>query len=270
MTKRQQVLESVDTLLRPISPHDDYTFEQLAREYNYRTTSDWVRLYVRLLLKETRMLPRPRRALDIGCGVGIGRRVEFLRAVREQVDELWGIEPDPTVQDTEGDFTHFQNAAMETAKLPDNYFNFAFSFMVMEHVADPERYLRAVHQALAPGGVHFFITVNARHYFTRCASLLRKLRADEVMLRVLRGSKEVDEYHYPVQYRCNDEETITRLARAQGFDTPQFAYVEEDGPKPYFPLPIRPIWWTLAKKREFIRDPKDLLTLICRMRKSQS
>ena len=44
-------------------------------------------------------------------------------------------------------------------------------------------------------------------------------------------------------------------------------FVEELGPRPYFPLPIRPIWWALHKKRAVLRDPESLLTLICRMRK---
>ena len=59
---------------------------------------------------------------------------------------------------------------METADLPENYFDLAYSYMVMEHVADPVGFLKALVKCLQPGGVYVFLTPNKRHYFTITAS----------------------------------------------------------------------------------------------------
>ncbi|MFO0830254.1 MAG: class I SAM-dependent methyltransferase [Phycisphaerales bacterium] len=258
---------SIEELLAPRAPFDDYSFDQLKGLYNYRQTSDWVRLFVRVLIKEVKGLPRPRRVLNIGCGHGIGRSLQLSRAVHRECDEVWGLEPDPSIVPEEGMFYHYQNASMETAKLPDNYFDLAFSFMVIEHVETPEEFMRKVSACLRPGGVHIFVTVNARHYFTACARFFKSTGLEDAALRVLRGRQTVDEYHYPVQYKCNDRTVVDRIAMDAGFDRPEYVFVEELGPKPYFPLPIRPIWWLLAQKRAFFRNPDHLLTMICRMRK---
>ncbi len=250
------------------APHDRYTFEALAHAYNFRRTSGWQALFTRLLIDECRNRTRPLAALDIGCGQGIGRKPHFTAEVRNVVDDFWGLEPDPSVSPPEGLFDHYQNALMETADLPDNHFDIAYSFMVVEHVADPHAFLHAVSRCLKPGGVHFFITVNGAHYFARCAAAMKALRLDEVTLRLVRGRQEVDEYHYPVQYKLNRPRVIDRHARDAGFEPPEYAFVEERGPEPYMRGPLRLAWHALNLKRRLHHDPRALLTMYCRMRKA--
>lgn len=258
--------QSFEELLAPTAPFDDHSFDQLKTTYNFQQTSDWVRLFVRLLIKECKSLPKPSRVLDIGCGVGIARSPDMLKAVRQHIDELWGLEPDPSVKGDPALFTNFQNATMETANLPENHFDLAFSFMVMEHVADPIAYLNAVHRCLKPGGVHFFMTVNGHHYFTRAALAMKRMKVDEALLRILRG-KHVEDYHYPVQYRCNKPAVVERLASQTGFTQTEFVFIEEQGPKPYFPGPLKPFWMLMQWKRKMFRNPRALLTLVVRMKK---
>lgn len=250
------------------APNDRLPFEQLAREYNFRVTSNWQALFTRLLIDEARSIDGPVAALDIGCGKGIGRKPHYTAEVRNVVDEFWGIEPDANTSPPEGVFDHFQHALMETAELPENHFDLAYSFMVVEHVADPHAYMSAVARCLKPGGVHFFITVNGKHYFARIASLMKAMRLDERVLRLVRG-EVVEEYHYPVQYRMNTERQIDRVARETGFADPEYVYVEEEGPRGYFPGPLRPIYHALNYKRRKIRNPRALLSLICRMRNTR-
>jgi SAM-dependent methyltransferase len=256
------------SLWSPTAPHDDLSFEELSARYNYGLTSDRRGVLVRLLLKELARRQRPRRALDIGCGTGIGEDVvkgaEYLRAIREQVDELWGLEPDTRIQPAHGLLDHFQHTTLEQADLPPQSIDVAYSYFVMEHVTEPERFFKALYRCLKPGGVYLFMTPNARHYFTRMAKLTMALRLDEWVLRLLRG-KSVEEYHYPVAYQCNDERRITELCRTAGLEPPQFAYVEREGPRPYFPGPLRPIYWMLCQKRRWWRSSKLLLEMICRV-----
>lgn len=257
---------AVEERLRSKAPRDDWSFEQLQEGYNFQTTSDWIALFVRLVAKECIQIGPETKALDIGCGVGIGRQPGFTQHVKDQVSELWGIEPDTNAPPPSDMFTNHQFALMEQAELPEGYFDLAYSFMVLEHVVDPEAFFNAVARCLKPGGVFFFVTVNAGHYFTRTGKILRALRLDEIVLRVLRGS-QVGAYHYPVQYKVNSAAQLRQVASNTGFELPEIIYVEEQGPRPYFPGPLAIIWWVLYQKRRFIRRPESLLTLYGRMKR---
>jgi len=257
---------AAEALVRPRRPHDDFTLDELSRRYNFRLTSDRRRLFTRLVLKECEAATGPVCVLDIGCGRGIGRQPGYQAAIRGAADEYWGIDPDESVARPEGLFDHHQFALMETADLPEDHFDVVYSYMVMEHVAEPDRFMAAVKQCLKPGGVYLMVTPNKRHYFTRTASALHTLRLDELVLRLIRG-RNVEAYHYPVQYRFNDEATIAACAERLGFLPPDFAYTEAEGPLGYFPVLFRPIYHLLAWKRTVIKQPRSLISLVCRITK---
>ncbi len=256
-------------IIEPRAPLDDCTFEQLASAYAYDRTSDRRRVFVRLLVKEFNKGNRPVRVLDIGCGGGISAgtdRVTYLRAIRAHADELWGLEPDESVTPIEGIFDHFQHALMETADLPENSFDAAYSFMVMEHVADPEPFLRAVHRCLKPGGRYLFVTPNLRHGLIRAAKTLHTLKLDEIVLRILHGAK-TDEYHYPVQYKLNREADIDEHARRVGFAPAEVAYCETSGMQAYFRGPLKAWRAVIEYRRRRGDDPRRLMNLFGRLTK---
>ncbi len=257
---------AAEALVRPRRPNDDLTFDELSRRYNFRLTSDHRVVITQLILKECRTRPSPVRVLDVGCGRGISRHPEYQVAIRGAADEYWGLDPDEGVAPPEGLFDHHQFALMEAAELPEDYFDLAYSNMVMEHVAEPDRFMAAVMRCLKPGGVYLMVTPNKRHYFTRTASALHKLRLDELVLRLIHGRK-TEEYHYPVQYLFNDEASIAACARRLGFLPPEFAYIEAEGPRAYFPILFRPIYHVLAFKRTIIKQPRSLISLLCRITK---
>ncbi|MHC5024704.1 MAG: class I SAM-dependent methyltransferase [Planctomycetota bacterium] len=250
-------------LARPRAPHDDLTFEELAARYNFCLTSHNARIFTRIVMKECSRRPRPVRVLDVGCGRGIARQTGYQWALRPLIDEYWGIEPDEGITPDPDLFDHHRADLLEDADLPADYFDVAYSAMVMEHVADPDAFMAAMHRCLRPGGVYLFITPNRRHYFTRTAMLLHRLRLDEFVLRSV--SREADEYHYPVQYRFNDERRIDDCARRHGFAPPEYAYVEARGVAGYFPRPLRFIYHLLATKRRMIRNPRALISLVVRI-----
>jgi SAM-dependent methyltransferase len=250
----------------PEAPHDDLTFDELADRYNFEQTSKEARVLTRLIMKELRRRQRHVRVLDVGCGSGIGRRVEDQWEVRQLADDYWGVEPDESKVPPQGLFDHHVAASLQKAELPPNSFDVIYSCMVMEHVEDPDSFMQMIHRSLKPGGVYLFITPNRRHYFTRIAATLRRLRLDELVLALLKG-KAVDEYHYPVQYRFNDEKRIDGCAERLGFLPPRYVYLESVGPRPYFPRPLRFIFRLLAAKRRIIRKPRNLLVLLGRLEK---
>ena len=255
---------AIDQILRPDRPQDDLSFEQLAERYNFRNSPDRRVVFTRLILQECRRRPSPVRVLDVGCGRGIGRSVDCQWAIRQCVDELWGIEPDESVEPPENLFDRHCQVVLEEAELPERHFDIAYSFMVMEHVERPDDFMAAVLACLKPGGVYVMATPNKRHWFTRTASLLHTLRLDERVLALVRKG-HAEEYHYPVAYRFNDPGRIRRCARRTGFLEPDFAYLEAAGARGYVPRPLRPLYGLLALKRKLWRSPESLITLFCRL-----
>lgn len=254
--------------IAPQRPHDDLPFEELAKRYNFLLTTDRRRVFSRLIIKECERVRResggPVRVLDIGCGRGIGRQTQYTEAMRAYIDDFWGLEPDDEVTPREGLFDHFQHALMETAELPESFFDVVYSFMVMEHVAEPEKFLAASARCLKPGGVHIFMTPNAGHYFTISASLMHNLKIDEFVLRMLKRGEE-ESYHYPVQYKCNSPKQIEAAARQAGYAKSEFAFLESEGPTGYMKGPLVLAYHALRFKRKIIKSQKCLLTLTARL-----
>lgn len=248
------------------APHQGFSFERLARSYNFRRTSDWPGLFVRLVVDELARLPGGPAVVDIGSGSGIGGDLERLHAIRAAAGELWGVEPDQDAQEPPGVFDAVRRSSLERAGLPAAHFDLAYSFMVMEHVDDPAAFLAALRAALKDGGTYIFATVNGRHYFARTARAARRLGVDERLLRLVRKTADVDRYHHPVRYAFNTPAVIDRYARDAGFAPPEYVFLEQDGPADYMRGPLRPALRLLQWKRSLLRRPESLLTMFVRMR----
>lgn len=244
------------------------SFEELAGRYNFLNLSSFARVLASLILGEIKKIPGPARVLDVGCGRGIGRQLQPQQEIQEAAGEFWGIEPDTSVQPADGLFDSFQHALMETAELPENSFDLAYSSMVMEHVADPDAFLGALHRCLKPGGIYIFLTPNAMSFVPRVTKLCHDFHIDEFILRLVHGSQKVEEYHYPVQFKFNTPRLIDDYAERKGFQTPEYAYIEGGGPRGYFPGPLRLVYHLLVAKRKLIKNPRRLATMICRLTKS--
>lgn len=252
--------------------HDGFSLDELASSYNFRVTSSFHPLFARLLVKEARLIRErlgggPVRALNVGCGIGIGRSTALLQGVDEEIDEHWGIEPDEGIEGLPL-FENFQHATVEGADLPEGYFDLVYSGMVVEHVADPEAFMGAIARCLKPGGTHLFMTVNGSHYFARLSWAMNRTGLEDFVLRLVKGKQAVEGYHYPVQYRMNTQKQLRELGDRYGFDEMTSAFVESVGPAGYLPGPLRPLLWAMNAKRRVVRSPGSLLTLICRMRKA--
>lgn len=235
---------------------------ELAGRVNYLPTVNRVETFGGLVVAEIDSRERPVRVLDIGCGKGIntadpvGERV--LDAIRASAAELWGVEPDPAVVPNPK-FDRFVRGTLEEAELPEGYFDVAFAHYVVEHVADPLAFLRKAYRSLRPGGCLVFITPNARHYFPRVTRVVRSLGLEAALLRWIRG--EDAHYHYPTQYKLNDEGTIRDLAADAGFRDVSIAYFDHGDARPYFPRPLRFIPIFIERMQARSADPTRLCGL---------
>lgn len=252
-------------------PRQAWVFDELKNSYNFPHTSNRIELFIDFVAELANEARAARggevRGLDIGCGVGIGQLPQATQSVSRCFDELWGLEPDVAAVPAEGAFKQIVPGTLETATLPENYFDAAYSFMVMEHVENPEAFLRAVSRTLRPGGSYVFLTVNGWHYFTLISNTLRALKIDELILRALIGKRGVESYHYPTQYRCNSPKQIRKVCRAAGLEEPEFVFVERGGPMGYLRGPLDGIRRVMDAKRSLLASRGCLLDLICRVRK---
>lgn len=92
---RCETIYAGERFTAPQAPHDDLSFKELARRYNFEQTSVDQRVFARLIIKECQTVRAAHASnvcvLDVGCGRGIARRAEYQWAIRPHVDEYWGL-----------------------------------------------------------------------------------------------------------------------------------------------------------------------------------
>lgn len=96
-------------------------------------------------------------ALELGCATGI-----YLVRLQEAGWRATGIEPGErpaSIAKTAGLDVHC--GLLESTELPEEYFQLAVAWMVIEHVPDARDTLRRLHSLLQPGGTLLFSVPNA-------------------------------------------------------------------------------------------------------------
>jgi SAM-dependent methyltransferase len=172
------------------------------------------RIFHDMVLEDARRRPRPRTVLDVGCGRGFDGNLEFQASLARAADRYVGIEPDAEVEPAPC-FTETHRCLFEDAPLAPGSVDVAFAIMVLEHLAEPQRFWDKLHEVLAVGGVFWALTVDGRHWFARAALLAQKLRVKDYYLDRFIGERGVERYeNYPVHYRCNTPAAVARFAGA--------------------------------------------------------
>ncbi len=143
------------------------------------------------------------RALEIGCGRGVGINIIF-ELFRPSYIEAFDIDPDQvllagrTISGRHGDRVKiYEGSALEIAS-PDGSFDAVFDFGVLHHIPGADRAIGEISRVLKPGGRFFFMEP------------LASLAANPVVV-FLTG-------HQP-ELQFTWKELSKRLARA-GLDTP--------------------------------------------------
>jgi SAM-dependent methyltransferase len=93
--------------------------------------------------------------LDLGCGTGYG--TAELAAAAPRAVGLDRVTPVPRVRASRAEFVR---GDLEELPFASGGFAVVTSFQVIEHLADPERYLAEIGRVLAPGGVALITTPN--------------------------------------------------------------------------------------------------------------
>ncbi len=115
------------------------------------------------------------RALDIGMGVGKAARV-----MRAAGFDVWGMEPsrpffERAISFLGDDPARFQHAAPETARFPEQWFDFVTFGAVLEQLHDPDAALVRALRWLRPGGIVHAEVPNATYLVARLLNLWFRL-----------------------------------------------------------------------------------------------
>jgi len=124
----------------------DYDFSRHLAAYEYAAT-----------------LVAGRRVLDAGCGEGFGTQnlaaaatevvgIDYSQEAVDTCRRLWCDGSRPNLR--------FERVDLTRAAEDSRHFDVVLSFQVIEHIAEPRPFLRALAQRLAPGGILVLTTPN--------------------------------------------------------------------------------------------------------------
>jgi len=100
--------------------------------------------------------PNGRPLLDVGCYTGV-----FVEIAAHHGWDAWGVEPSRwAVGQAQSRGLHVVQGTLETAELPETYFDVVTMWDVIEHVADPRGTLEKAHRLLKPGGLAVVHTID--------------------------------------------------------------------------------------------------------------
>ena len=104
-----------------------------------------------------KMAPGGVRLLDVGCATG-----NFMRTARDHGWEVTGVELiEPAARVAREHYgLDVRSGSVETADLPEAYFDVITLWDVLEHLPSPQKALKSIHQLLEPGGVVVFSIPN--------------------------------------------------------------------------------------------------------------
>jgi hypothetical protein len=147
--------------------------------------------------------------LDIGCGNAFDDDAPLQRSLASAADKYIGIEPDPAIH-VQDCFSEVHRNTLETAPIAVGSVSIAFAIMVLEHLLNPQPFWDKVYDVLAPGGVFWAATVDARHWFCKVSRCAGWLHMKEPYLRLIGESGEGHYRKYPVYYHSNTPMQIRR------------------------------------------------------------
>lgn len=173
----------------------DFTEEDFGLSYKVRS-----RLEAKRLLSWCRDLPDDAKILDVGCGDGF--HLSLLQKFGKKSWTLEGIDVDKRAIEAaarKGLKVHSGN--IEEIDLPAESYDLAFTIQTIEHVENPDSFLRGVHRLLRKGGKLVIVTDNT----------------DSIDSKIFEGSYWGG-YHFPRHWNLFNRNSLSKLAGKTNFE----------------------------------------------------
>jgi SAM-dependent methyltransferase len=153
--------------------------------------------------------PAPR-VLDIGCGRGFDDSPEIQAELASRAGRYIGIEPDTDVAPP-ASCQEFHATVLEKAPIEVGSIDVAFAVFVIEHLDQPEAFFDAIHRILAPGGVFWGFTIDARSPFAFISKAMKAARIKDRYLDHMFGRGDERHRNYPTLYAANTPPRVKQL-----------------------------------------------------------
>jgi SAM-dependent methyltransferase len=196
--------------------------------------SGFQREFVRLLQQTPQFQGR---VLDIGCGSDLPHPLQCLKGKYGTLD---GVDPSseiaghPLLQ-------RRWSACFETSEAPDQAYDLAFAYNVLEHIEIPRPFFEKLGKVLKPRGVFWGLTPSAWHPFAWLSRSIElsglKSFARAKIGRDATGAMAVNDYS--AYYRCNSKNAINKAIHGLGFSRATYFYHPCLQWDTYFPKRLR-------------------------------
>lgn len=155
--------------------------------------------------------------LELGAGAGLNNHY----ALKGKVRRIVGVDVDPRVRENP---LLDEGVEGDVCRLPfaDCSFDVAFCIYVLEHIAEPSRFVAEVRRVLKPGGLFLALTPNRHHYVSLAARCTPTWFHKWYNAR--RGRHEADTF--PTFYRMNSRKELRKQFTAAGFAFRQCSMIE--------------------------------------------
>jgi ubiquinone/menaquinone biosynthesis C-methylase UbiE len=159
--------------------------------------------------------------LEVGCGEGRG--IELLMAKTEKysaIDKIAGIVQKLKLKHPRG---NFMNCNIPPLPYPDNAFDCAVSFQVIEHIKDDHLFLKEISRVLKPDGLALISTPNRTMSLSRNPWHEREYTSDELVtlarkyfasveMKGITGNEKV------MQYYERNRQSVNKIMKWDVFD----------------------------------------------------
>jgi SAM-dependent methyltransferase len=198
------------------------------------------RIFRDMIFADTRPHGQEKTFLDIGCGGGFDGDMPLQSSIAQVAGTFLGVEPDRAI--APGAYFHeVYRCLFEDAPIADDSVDVCYAIMVLEHLAEPQRFWDKVWRVLRKGGVFWGLTVDRRHWFCKYSIWFERFRLKDLYLNWLLGKRGEERYeNYPVHYRSNSPEQIESFTA--GFTRKDYLNFSRVGQcNAYFPRVVRPL-----------------------------
>jgi len=178
------------------------------------------------------------RVLDIGCGGQLPSALQPFAGALRNVD---GVDPSASIRDHPLLERRWQGA-FESSDVPEDSYDFAYAYNVLEHIAEPRTFFEKVHAVLKPGGVFLGLTPSATHPFALLSRSIELVGLKGYAREKIGRSEETGEMavnDYPAYYRCNSPAAVARAVRGLKFRRATYYYFPCLQWDTYFPRALR-------------------------------
>ncbi|MEK7450491.1 MAG: class I SAM-dependent methyltransferase [Patescibacteria group bacterium] len=124
-----------------------------------------IKAYIKEFQRIEPFLPQNPKILEIGCGNGF-----FLEALKKKgIKDLFGVEA--SLKMVSEATPYFKNRIIKDVfkqkQFPDNNFDAVLCFHTLDHIVDPNRFIKSVQKILKPGGFILFVVHNTDSIFAK-------------------------------------------------------------------------------------------------------